>query len=91
MGLWQLFVGLGILAVIILIIANVIVPPFINKPFFFMFKRAERQLLGAEGEFANSLTNLKADQTRKGVKLLSDQTLYSRDYNNKEKGQTIDN
>lgn len=90
MALWQLFVFCGIAILILLVIANVILPPFINKPFMFMFRKSERKLLDAEDDLADGMTNFKADQTRKGVKLLSDQTKYSRDYLEKEEARQED-
>lgn len=85
MALWQLFMFLGIAALMILIIANVIIAPLIDKPFFFMFRKSERKLLDAQGDFADSMTNFKADQTRKGVDLISDQTKYSRDFKREDR------
>lgn len=87
MALWQAFVVLGILALMVLIFCNVVLPPFINKPFFFMFRKAERKLLDADQDFSDSMTEAKAEQIRKGVELISDQTKYSRDYKKKEQSE----
>lgn len=80
MAIWQVFVFLGVLLLMVLMFANIVLPPFINKPFFFMFRKSERKLLDADQDFANTMTNLQAVQTRKGVELLSDQTTLSKDF-----------
>lgn len=77
MTVWKMLTFLGVVLIVITVFCGMVLPVFINKPFFFMFRRSERKLLEAEQDFDETMTEVATDRIRKGVDLIEDQTKYN--------------
>jgi hypothetical protein len=58
------------LAIAVMIISQIIIPPFINRRFFWLFRKSERKLMKAEASLEDSgvietATELELEQARR--------------------------
>jgi hypothetical protein len=79
--MWELIQLMLILTVAILLIVNVVLPPWIGKPFFFMFRGSEIKLFKAKDRWDTTVADQAAEEV---MSFLSDQTTRSRDYKPKK-------
>lgn len=56
MAIWPIIEILLVLAIAILLLSQIVIPPFIGKPFFWIFRKAEKNLRGKETELLDAMT-----------------------------------
>jgi len=66
--LWRILSPLFLLAVIILLVTQVVLPPFIGKRFFWIFRESERNLRESEGILIEATTKKEADEIKRQAK-----------------------
>lgn len=68
MAIWPIIEILFVLVIAILLLSQIVIPPFIGKPFFWIFRKAEKNLRGKETELLDAKTFRDARRIEREIK-----------------------
>mgnify|MGYP001589726740 FL=1 len=73
MAIWKLLEPLFVLLVLIFILTQVVLPPVLGKPLFWIFRKSEKRKRKSEAEMDNLKTNLEAKKVDEKIQKLKEQ------------------
>lgn len=73
MAIWRLLEPLLVLLVLIVVLTQVVLPPILGKPFFWIFRKSEKRKRSGEAAMDDLKTNLEANGIEKEIKKLKKQ------------------
>ncbi len=73
MAIWKLLEPLFVLLVLIFILTQVVLPPVLGKPLFWIFRKSEKRKRKSEAEMDNLKTNLEAKKVEEKIQKLKEQ------------------
>ena len=66
--MWQILEPTLAIIVGLAIFTQVVLPPFINKRFFWLFRKSEKEIMSAEDELQDVTAEVRADEIKRKAK-----------------------
>lgn len=73
MAIWRLLEPLLVLLVLIVVLTQVVLPPILGKPFFWIFRKSEKRKRTSETAMDDLKTNLEAKKVEEKIQKLREQ------------------
>lgn len=73
MAIWRLLEPLLVLLVLIVVLTQVVLPPILGKPFFWIFRKSEKRKRTGEAAMDDLKTNLEAKKVEEKIQKLKEQ------------------